>query len=421
MAGSLSIHLPTFQRFDCHGCGFCCRDTVVNVTDEEKQRILDADWSSKITNQPLFVTYRFRGNCLTRLAQTREGQCVFLGDDGRCRLHAESGAAIKPLACRLFPFVPTPGVGGVRLDLRGDCPSIAKNMGSPLVAHRKEVQRLAGEMNVKAMRSPPDWRLGQALGDAEFKAIVSAFDRLLADASMSYRDRLRAGVHLLDLLLEIHIAKVRNERFIELMNMLVASARVSTSEGVTGSARVSRGVARLFGQWVFLHAVVDSPSDLDRSVGGRLWQSWRRYFQARRFARGTGMVPRLARDWQAAEFDALRVVDVAEDEALEPLCRSLRVKLTAHAFAGPGYYGCDVVSGLTALWLLVPTSGWLARLEAVWAGHDRLMAEDVVAGLRRAHRTFGISPVFARVSERLRLRALGRCGTVGSLQAIWGP
>jgi len=32
-------HLPVVQNWDCHGCGECCREYEVHVTDAERQRL----------------------------------------------------------------------------------------------------------------------------------------------------------------------------------------------------------------------------------------------------------------------------------------------------------------------------------------------------------------------------------------------
>jgi hypothetical protein len=126
-------------------------------------------------------------------------------------------------------------------------------------------------------------------------------------------------------------------------------------------------------------------------------------------------------DWPPTEFEAVDRVDRGDDADLEPLIRSMRVKLEAHAFCGPGYYGYDLLGGLTALWLLPAVVGWFARLSAVAGGRSVLSADDLMAGLRRAHHTFGVSPVFARISERLRLKALARPGIPGRLLDRYGP
>jgi hypothetical protein len=94
----MALSLPVFQNYDCHSCGFCCRNLVVNVTPAERARILEAGWSKRIPDQLLFIEYRFGGRRLIRLAHRDDGACVFLGSDGKCRIHAETGLAAKPLA-----------------------------------------------------------------------------------------------------------------------------------------------------------------------------------------------------------------------------------------------------------------------------------------------------------------------------------
>ena len=422
MAESASIRLPLLQRFDCHSCGYCCRCLVVNVTAAERRRILDAGWAERIPNHPLFERYRFRGRRLYRLAHRSDGGCVFLGDDERCRLHAETGVETKPLACRLYPFVPTPGVDAVRIDLRADCPSVAANRGRSLTVHGAMIADLAAEAGARPMREPPAWRGARAITAREFEAVVAAFDGLLRKGSLPIRTRLRAGCQLLDLVYTARIHKVGDERFVELMTLLAEAAIDEARQAEPAPPPpLPRRAGRLMRQWLFLHAVTDDPAALDAGVGGKMIQSWRRYAQARRFARGAGPVPAMSADWPRTDFDTVHGVQVGPDETLEPICRSLRVKLEAHAFAGPAYYGYDLLSGLTALWLLPAVAGWFARLAAMSAGRRRLTAEDVLAGLRRAHHTYGVSPVFSRISERLRLRALARPGIPAAILHAYGP
>lgn len=347
---------------------------------------------------------------------------MFLRPDGRCRLHAESGLETKPLVCRRYPFVPTPGVDSVRVDLRADCPSVAANKGRSLSVHASMIADLAAETGATVMTRPPVWRGGRPITVREFTAIVAAFEGLLRKGSLPLRTRLAAGCRLLDLLCTVSVRKVRDERFVELMTLLAAAAVEETpSAGRSPAPPLPRRAARLFRQWLFLHAVADDPEALDAGFFRKLTRSWSRFHQARRFAAGVGPVPAMAPDWPRTDFESIERVEVGPDETLEPLCRSLRLKLDAHAFAGPGYFGYDLLSGLTALWLLPAVTGWFARLAAVSARRHTLTGEDVLAGLQRAHYTYGVSPVFARISERLRLRALARPGIPGALLVAYGP
>jgi lysine-N-methylase len=417
---SSSVHLPLFQKFDCHSCGYCCRNLVVNISPAERQKIVDAGWIERMAGETLFIAYRFRGRKLLRLAHRPDGACVFLGEDGLCRLHKESGVAVKPLACRMYPFVPTPGAGSVRVDLRADCPSVAKNHGQTLTRHRSEVAGFIRETLTLSMFSVPRWGSGRRLTNEEFEEFVRVFAGFLSRPGLSFRVRFQAGWMLLDLLYDLSIRRINDVAFFALMDVLSESVLLSLESEEPAPALPTRA-GRLFRQWLFLHAIADDPADLAVRGLGKFRRSWARYAQSRRFAAGTGPVPLVRPDWPVTTFEAVAAVGPAADEHLEPLCRSMQVKLDAHAFCGPGYYGWDVLRGLTALWTLPALVGWFARLEAVKAGHDSLQAGDVLAGLRRAHHTFGVSPVFARISERMRIHAFAKPGIVGALMGKYGP
>jgi lysine-N-methylase len=422
MTRTISIHLPLFQRFDCHHCGYCCRNLVVNVTPEDRQRIISAGWAERLPGEILFETYRFLGRRHHRLAHNAEGVCVFLNAEGLCRLHAETGSETKPLACRLYPFVPTPGVEDVRIDLRGDCPSVAANKGRSLTVHQEEITRLASEVGARPMLRPPLWRGERVPTPVEFVTLVSAFEAVLRQEDLPVRTRLRAGSRLLDLLYGVRIAKVHGDRFSELVSLLadasIEDARKASAGELTGG---SPRAHKLFRQWLFLHALADDPKDLDIGFVGRRIRSWRRYQEARRFAAGAGPVPLLRPEWPSTDFETVLGVARGPDEILEPVCRALRLKLDAHAFAGPGYFGYDLLSGLTALWLMPAVVGWFARLQVVAAGSKILTAEAVLEGLRQTHHTFGVSPVFSRISERFRLRALSHPEIPAAILARYGP
>ena len=39
------LQLPTIQNWSCHSCSECCTRHVVEITEEERQRIVDQGWS----------------------------------------------------------------------------------------------------------------------------------------------------------------------------------------------------------------------------------------------------------------------------------------------------------------------------------------------------------------------------------------
>ena len=384
---------------------------VVTVTREEQRRIIDAGWPGRLAGQRLF--HRFKRQVV--LAHQPDGACVFLADDGKCRLHAESGEAVKPLTCRLFPFVLTPGVGGVRLDLRADCPSVAANKGRSLPAHAKAIRAFADELGARSAPDEWDFSSSQSVSSDESVVVLRAFDSMLTHRDLSHRDRWRTGAALLDLLYQVRVRKVRGGRFTELMSLLTENAilEAQSAEQVLLPDKIDR----LFRQWLFLHAWVETRFDLGPIE--KLRRSWARYRESRAFVRGVGAVPQWMTD--NVTFEQVAAIQPAADADLEPVLRIMRVKLDAHAVAGRSFYGLDLLRGLTALWLTPALTGWFARLNAAGRGGDTLTADDIVAGVTRTHRTFGVSPVFGRFSERLRLAAFARPGVPAAVLNRYGP
>lgn len=257
----------------------------------------------------------------------------------------------------------------------------------------------------------------------EFTSIAAAFEGLLRRESLSIRLRLLAGCRLLDLVYGLEIAKVRDDRFDELMTLLADAVFEEVRKASPGlpSAVAPARAGKLFRQWVFLHSLTEGPQDRALGLAGRWIRSWRRYRESRSFSAGGGPIPACRPEWPSVRFEDLGRVGPAADEALEPICRSMRVKLETHAFSGPAYFGYETLAGLTALWLMPAVVGWFARLEALAKGLPTLTAEAVIGGLRQVHHTFGISPVFGRISERFRLRALARPGIPAAILAEYGP
>jgi len=104
-------------RFRCTGCGNCCRDPLLPLTDADVWRIAETTgddptrivrWVSSddidLADLPeVFVDLR-QGSRVMVLRQTA-GSCRYLGteeDADACRMYEH-----RPLGCRIFPFEPT--------------------------------------------------------------------------------------------------------------------------------------------------------------------------------------------------------------------------------------------------------------------------------------------------------------------------
>ena len=108
-----------FLKFRCTGCGNCCKDPILPLTDEDITRIQQRTgvqaqdfvrWVDRMAidmdDEPeAFVRLR-QGKRVMVMRQGRGG-CHFLGADDRCTIYAS-----RPLGCRIFPFDPTFGKDG---------------------------------------------------------------------------------------------------------------------------------------------------------------------------------------------------------------------------------------------------------------------------------------------------------------------
>jgi uncharacterized protein len=101
-------------KFRCTGCGNCCKDPLLPLTDQDvvriKQRTGDDPkdfiiWVDRngidMDDEPeAFV--RLRQGKRVMVLRHQGGGCRYLGQDDRCTIYSS-----RPLGCRAFPFDPT--------------------------------------------------------------------------------------------------------------------------------------------------------------------------------------------------------------------------------------------------------------------------------------------------------------------------
>lgn len=111
-------------RHDCLMCGGSCQGVKVALLNEgEHDRV--AEQAAK-----LGVEEPVADGVLRRVS----GQCVFLGDNNLCRIHAEWGLLAKPTVCRQYPMVATRVGDETRVGLDPGCfTSIQTWQTGPLV------------------------------------------------------------------------------------------------------------------------------------------------------------------------------------------------------------------------------------------------------------------------------------------------
>jgi Fe-S-cluster containining protein len=98
-------------KFRCTGCGNCCKEPLLPLTDGDVKRIAKGTgekpkdfirWVDRhgieMDDEPEGFVMLRQGKRVMVLRHTRWG-CYFLGKDNRCTIYKS-----RPLGCRIFPF-----------------------------------------------------------------------------------------------------------------------------------------------------------------------------------------------------------------------------------------------------------------------------------------------------------------------------
>ncbi|MFL5242635.1 MAG: YkgJ family cysteine cluster protein [Gemmataceae bacterium] len=412
-------HLPVLQNWDCHVCGNCCKEYPVTITDEEKKRIENQLWEkdAALAGMPLFKALGPFWNRRYQLNRRPDGSCVFLSEEGRCRIHERFGADAKPLPCRLYPFVLIPAGDHWRVGMRFACPSAAANMGQRLTGHDAALKEFAGQLESRERIAdrirlknlpPPSLQPGQFIEWSDLFRFVEAIANLLRDAQDRLERRLRKCLNLAKLCRQAKFDTVKGKRLEEFLSVI--SSNLDAEVPVKPPSQPPSWMGGiLFRQALALFARKDSGPNRGLAAKGRLAL----FAAACRFARGRGRVPRLhdhLGHTTFAEIETRHEPPTPEIEAL--LERYYLTKVGSLQFFGPGYFDVSLWEGLEALIVTFPAVRWLAR---AMPDVDRLEATARAVSMVDDH--FGFNLVLGTARQRLSFRILARSGELEKLVA----
>jgi len=405
--------LPTVQNWDCRSCSDCCRTYSVPVTAAERETIAKQAWSAVPGFEKMDTVVKAGGEYA--LAHTAEGACVFLGDDNRCRIHAKFGAAAKPKACRIYPFVMVPAGDHWRVGIRFACPTATANQGRKLAEHAGELAEFAGLLEADASRSiadlpPPPLQAGQSIPWVDLLRFNAAISEILNEPAYSLERRLRQISALAEVCKKSRFGEVQGDRLKEFLDVMGAAIveDVPIRTMVPKPGWVGR---MLFRQLAAVYCRKDNGPDTGIASRGK----WTRIRSAWRFARGTGAIPKLhARipTMTFADAEEARGSIPAEIEAL--LLRYYRVKVESLQFCGPTNYHRPYWEGLDSLLMTFPAILWLARVFER-GGLDRTNATKLA--LRLVDDSFGYNKLLDAGRQPWAMRALADRGEIAKLIA----
>lgn len=414
--------LPVLQNWDCHQSGSCCKEYRVPVTEEERKRIEAQGWDQQadLGGLPLFTRAGPFWNRIYRLNHRSDGSCVFLSEQGRCRIHERFGFAAKPLPCRLFPFVLIPVADHWRFSVRFACPSATRSLGRPVPEYENDLKEFAAILAERekldprpdgTMVRPPRLQPGQSVEWPDLLRIVQTLLDVLRDRREPFELRLRKCLTLAGQMRACKLEAVRDQRLGELLSLLRTSATYETPTNPQ-TLPPPGGVGRvLFRQAAALFLRKDhGPNKGEPQRQGRmalLRAAWT-------FARGKGHVPRINGLMPAtttfAELESPRgSLPLAAEEVLE---RYYQIKIHSLQFCGPALYGMAFWDGLELLALTLPIVLWAARMF-----RDVSAEEAIYRALTIVDDHFGFNPMLGTARQRLALRILGRSGELSRLIA----
>ena len=402
------VQLPLIQNWSCHSCGGCCRKHLIEITEEDRQRIVEQKWSAAdgIGDGPPVVWHagppwkkRYR------LAHREDGACVFLNDEGLCRIHAKFGEEAKPLACQVYPYALHPGGRKLALSLRFSCPSVVANKGRPVSMQVRELKRIA-DLTVPPTADqipPPAVSPGVRVEWSDFQRFVNALDATLAEPSEPLLSRLLRALFWVRLVGESKFDMLRGARLEEYLQIVAEASRHAVDESPGEVRQPSRAGRMQFRMLAAQYSRVDTFEKAARGWRGRV----RLLRAALRFARGQGNAFPLHPGFREVPFERLEgEFGGIGGEAEALLTRYFRVKIQGHHFCGAAYYWVPFVEGFYSLALIYPVVLWQARWLAASNGRDKLVTDDVAQALAITDHHHGYSPVLGLRSSRRRVRLL---------------
>ena len=428
-----ALNLPVIQNWSCHNCGGCCREHLIEITDEEKRRIDKQGWKASDFDVAGDLLIPLGKNSY-RIAHQSDGACAFLNSDGLCRIHARYGEPAKPLACRVYPYAFHPsGRKELTVSLRFSCPSVVQNLGASvpgqaedLAAMGRQIVRGKNREHTAPLIHKHSTHGPQQVTWADFHQFLNALDNAFSDESVDFVVRLMRVLSWLDLVEASQFQTIKGQKlteFLQLITSAAAKAQPDNDMPIHRPGRMARIMFRLIAGQFARH---DTEDDYRRGLGMR----FELFVAAMKFSTGLGTVPLLRGSssvatafgqnendsGRSARFGHLETAFNGRTNEIDELfARYFRVKIQGIHFCGPAHYDTSLVDGFRCLALMYPVVMWLARHRAYRRGENSLALSDVQAALATADHNFGYSPALGTASALNRVSILARMKQLTSL------
>ncbi|HEX2952212.1 MAG TPA: YkgJ family cysteine cluster protein [Armatimonadota bacterium] len=404
---------PAFQCYSCQGCGDCCRGRfAIIISAADRERLEQQQWSAEelqLNGQPLFTPQ----NGGFQLAHRADGACVFLDDQGRCRIHARYGESEKPLPCRLYPFRFVPLGNQVRVDVRFDCPSTAGNFGHPIPSYRSSLLSLMPQVvpEYAATLSAPPFYGNVRSTWAQLCRITETFERLLLNDSLDITRRVLGCVNFAAALRSPRIVSLEGRKLSEFLETVLTKV-IETAEKDTLRRVPPPGIVQsMFRHLLSIYARMDRVGEKTSTI--------QRLKHSLRMSSGRGQVPPIRQGFPSVAFtDIDRMSVTPQHGAAAMIERYLHLRLSSMSFFGRTFYDRSYLDGMNSLLLTYPLVCWIARAYAVEQGLQAPDAGCMEQALQIVDHQHGMNPLLNIAIEHVRTNFLTERSHLRSL-VIW--
>lgn len=375
---------------------------MIPLSNLDAERLRNQKWNDQLEYHRLRITVSDRSaESGLRLAHRADGSCVFLDEDGLCRIHSKFGIEAKPTICQTFPLQLIAHENKAVLTLRRACPSGAADRGSTLAIRLPFVKQLVREGRLQAeSTSPPLLKAGEARDWKTLQSVLESAGELLQDQRYPPVRRLVHALQFASLLQAAKTKRLSDAQIVELAQTLAELAPEESKpffDDRQPPKRYSKVLFRLSAVYFArLH-----PETQHRS-------SWAARIQlmktAWRIMRGTGQTPLIDKLYPVTDMGELeKPLGVLRPEIYVPLARFIETNSASLMYAISDRQGWSVVDSIRGLALRFPVGLWMLR----WLAHDREpTVQDMLHILCALDRSQGYEPLCG-TTHRGRLSLLG--------------
>lgn len=366
---NLDMHVPEGINYSCAGCGRCCHNIVVPMTDDDYERVsalpmeqLIPDYMGQRVFRPT-KSHESEGTAYSHVILRNDaGHCPFLVDK-LCTIHGKFGSEIKPLICQLFPYCFNETPTGIYVTVSFRSSAVLYNQGTPLDEQRDVLSDRLAKYKTLYPGKKPNWDRV----------------RLSVSKDIDWPTYLEYEARMLEILSDAE-GKSLDERLIEISEFLISKERDSASSTSSGATSDEPPAMKKLDRYllVSLHRVYFPAQD---KVSRALMSfSLPRFLYQLVF--DSGKFKTAAKSFSLEELTAFPWP--GDDEEIQSLLyRFLYSRIFGKWYFGGGYWQLSLITGFHHLVICMALLKLQSKASAIARGANRVEFIDVAHSVRR--------------------------------------